>query len=71
MRRQLLQSLLRLSELLEHASLLENGVGLHEVFLGILDVVHDDHQRADDLQCLGQLGGVLAVEEPLKVLNLR
>ena len=61
--------LLGLTQLLDHASLFEDGVGLHEVLTSIISinrflircVLHNDHESADDLLRLGKLGACVTI----------
>ena len=58
-----------LTKLLHHASLLEDGVSLHEVLTSIICidrflvrcVFHNDHESADDLLRLGKLGASITI----------
>ena len=61
-----------LAQLVHHASLLEDGVSLHEVLTSVICinrfligcVLHNDHESADDLLCLGKLRAGVAIKKP-------
>jgi hypothetical protein len=56
-------------QLLQFASLLEDGVGLHEVVLRFLCITCDDQQSANDFLRFGQLGAGLSVKNSFKIFD--
>ena len=74
---QQLELLFRLSQLLHHATLLKYRMRLHQVFPSIIrtdqflirGVLHDDHQSADNLLRLGELGTRLPIKELLQLFD--
>ena len=69
--------MLRFSQLLDHAPLLKDRVSLHQVLPSVVPVydfligriLHDNHERTNDLLSLGQLGTDIAVEQSFQDLH--
>ena len=74
---QQLELLFRLSQLLHHATLLKYRMRLHQVLPSVLradhfligGVLHDDHQCANNLLRLGELGTRLPIQELLELFD--